>query len=120
MRAAGMDRDLEVGDLAQPSRVLVDHALREIAVRAAGIDAVGVVADDTWTAIQVAKSLGNSVTWTLPVDLAAMDSAALDANANVLVKSKNATSFMAELVETWYLTALTIYLLQLQVITGCL
>ena len=56
------------------------------------------MADDTWTAFQVAKSLGNSVTWTLPVDLAALDSAALDANANLLIKSKTATSFVAELV----------------------
>ena len=61
-------------------------------------NAVGVVAGDTWTAMQVARSLGNAVTWTLPTDLNAIDSAALDAAANTLIKSKTATSFVAELV----------------------
>ena len=62
--------------------------------------AVGVVADDTWTAIQVARGLASSVTWTLPTNLAAVDSAAISANAAALTKSTTAVPFVAEVVGT--------------------
>ena len=45
MRAARVDRDLHVGDLAHPFRMRPGDALGEIAVRAAGIDPVHVVAE---------------------------------------------------------------------------
>ncbi len=63
-------------------------------------NAVGVVADDTWNAMQVARGLAGSVTWTLPTDLAAIDSTALAANAAALTKSTTVTPFVAELVGT--------------------
>ena len=63
-------------------------------------NAVGVVADDTWTAMQVAQGLVGSVTWKLPADLNAVDSAALAANAALLVRSKTVVSYIAESVGT--------------------
>ncbi len=58
--------------------------------------AVGVIADDTWSAFQTARSLGSAVTWNLPSDLSAIDSTAIAANARALTKSKTAIAFVAE------------------------
>ncbi|MEO8242449.1 MAG: molybdopterin cofactor-binding domain-containing protein [bacterium] len=57
--------------------------------------AVGVIADDTWTAMQVARSITNSVIWTLPTDLDAVDSTALAANAKALTESTTVATFVA-------------------------
>ena len=61
-------------------------------------NAVGVVANDTWTAMKVANSLGTSVVWNLPANLNVIDSAKLLATAQTLAKSPTATTFVAETV----------------------
>ena len=43
--------------------------------------AVGVVASDTWTAMQIARSMASKVVWTLPTDLSAVDSTAIECEA---------------------------------------
>lgn len=62
--------------------------------------AVGVLADDTWTAIQLARGAAPKITWDLPADPDAADSTALAAAAQALMRSKTATAFVAEVVGT--------------------
>ena len=58
---------------------------------------VGVVATDTWTAMNAANSIAGSITWTLPADTNAVDSAALLATAQTLLTS---TTVPVEIAET--------------------
>ncbi len=60
--------------------------------------AVGVLADDTWTAIQLARGAASKITWDVPANPDAADSTALAAIAQGLVTSTTATLFTAELV----------------------
>ena len=60
--------------------------------------AVGVLASDTWSAIQGAKAAANKVTWDLPATPANADTTALAAHASALVTSTTATTYVAELV----------------------
>lgn len=60
--------------------------------------AVGVLADDTWTAMQLARGAASKITWNVPADPNAADSAALAAHAQTLLTSTTATAFTAELV----------------------
>ena len=60
--------------------------------------AVGVIANDTWSAIRAARGAAAAVTWNLPANPDAADSAALAAAALVLVNSTTATAFVAEAV----------------------
>jgi isoquinoline 1-oxidoreductase subunit beta len=50
-------------------------------------DCVGVVANDTWSAMNIANSLASRITWTLPTNLASRDSAAILATAQNLLTS---------------------------------
>ena len=61
-------------------------------------NAVGVVADDTWSAIRAARSVASRVNWTLPADLNAVDTDALYAAAQALTRSTTAQKFVAEKV----------------------
>ncbi len=54
-------------------------------------NAVGVVAGDTWSAMNLANSLTSKVKWTLPLNLATRDSAAIDAVAQGLATSTTVT-----------------------------
>ena len=58
--------------------------------------AVGVVAGNTWSAMQAARQIAPGIKWTLPADLAALDSTALAATAQILVTSPTETPFIAE------------------------
>jgi isoquinoline 1-oxidoreductase beta subunit len=58
--------------------------------------AVGVVAGDTWAAQRIADSIASGIKWTLPQNLAALDSAAIRANAQALVASTTATPHIYE------------------------
>ena len=60
--------------------------------------AVGVLADDTWTAMKLAKSMASKITWNVPADPNAADSAALATAAQGLLVSPTATAFAAETV----------------------
>ena len=60
--------------------------------------AVGVLANDTWSAIQAARGAANNITWDVPVDSNAADSVALAANAQVLLTSTTAIACEAEVV----------------------
>ncbi|MBI1171982.1 molybdopterin-dependent oxidoreductase [bacterium] len=60
--------------------------------------AVGVLADDTWTAIQLARGAASQITWDVPTDPNAADSAALAAHAQQLMTSPTASVFVAEVV----------------------
>ena len=59
-------------------------------------NAVGVVATDTWSAMQLARSVASSTTWTLPSNLASRDSASIAATAQQLVSSTTATPHVYE------------------------
>ncbi len=63
-------------------------------------NAVGVVADDTWTAMRLARGAAGKIVWNLPADPSAADSVALAAQAAVLLQSTTAVAFEAELVGT--------------------
>ncbi|MEI6800179.1 MAG: molybdopterin cofactor-binding domain-containing protein [Pseudomonadota bacterium] len=66
--------------------------------------AVGVLADDTWTAMQLAKSIASKITWNLPADPNTADSTALAAAAQALLIS-TATPYVAEAVGSPSVTA---------------
>lgn len=57
---------------------------------------VGVVAQDTWTAITVANSIAARTGWTLPTNLAAYDSNAITALSQTLVASTTVTPQVME------------------------
>jgi isoquinoline 1-oxidoreductase beta subunit len=59
-------------------------------------NAVGVVSTDTWSAIQLARSIGGATTWTLPASLATRDSATILATANSLLTSASVTPSVYE------------------------
>lgn len=58
--------------------------------------AVGVVANDTWSAMRAARGAASVVTWTQPANPDAADSTALAAAARALMTSTTATTFVAE------------------------
>ena len=58
--------------------------------------AVGVLADDTWTAMRLAKSIASQVKWNVPADPNAADSTALATTAQALLVSDTATAYAAE------------------------
>jgi isoquinoline 1-oxidoreductase beta subunit len=59
-------------------------------------DSVGVVANDTWTAMRIANSIASQIKWTLPTNLAARDSASILAVAQNLLTSATATTHVYE------------------------
>jgi isoquinoline 1-oxidoreductase beta subunit len=59
-------------------------------------NAVGVVASDTWTAMNIANSLASKVKWTLPQSTASRDSASILATAQSLLTSTTATTHVYE------------------------
>lgn len=59
-------------------------------------DAVAVVAGDTWSAMNMANQVRNSVQWTLPANLATRDSATILANGQALAVSPTATTHVYE------------------------
>jgi isoquinoline 1-oxidoreductase beta subunit len=59
-------------------------------------DAVGVVANDTYTAMSMASSLASRVTWKLPTSLASRDSASILATGQSLATSTTATAHVYE------------------------
>lgn len=63
-------------------------------------NAVGVVAGDTWTAMNAAQRIAGAIGWNLPSDTSKADSAALAASARTLVTSTTAVPFVAESVGT--------------------
>lgn len=54
-------------------------------------NAVGVVANDTWTAMSIARGLASQVKWTLPANLASRDTASLLAQSKALLTSTTVT-----------------------------
>lgn len=52
-------------------------------------NAVGVVANDTWTAMKIARSLASKITWKLPASTATIDSATVQANGRTLAHATN-------------------------------
>ena len=58
---------------------------------------VGVVASDTWTAMNAANQVAGQITWTLPADTNAVDSAYLETTAKSLLTS---TTVPVEVAET--------------------
>lgn len=50
-------------------------------------NAVGVVANDTWTAMKTAKALASRISWTKPASTAGLDSALVQANGRALAQS---------------------------------
>ncbi len=61
-------------------------------------NAVGVVASDTWTAMNAAKQAGSHISWNTPADTSSVDSTALSQLAQQLVTSTTVTSQIAEQV----------------------
>ncbi len=59
-------------------------------------NAVGVVANDTWSAMGAANSLATSVKWTLPASTASRDSASILATGNALLTSTTVTPHVYE------------------------
>lgn len=59
-------------------------------------NAVAVVANDTWTAMNLASGLASKTTWTLPTNLAALDSASITATGLNLVTSTTVTPQVME------------------------
>ena len=59
-------------------------------------NAVAVVANDTWTAMNLANGLASKTTWTLPTNLAALDSASITATGLNLVTSTTVTPQVLE------------------------
>ena len=60
--------------------------------------AVGVIATNTWSAMQAARQIASAIKWTLPTDLAAIDSTALAAKAQALIISTTEVPYIAESV----------------------
>ena len=54
-------------------------------------NAVGVVANDTWTAMKIARSLASKIAWTQPANMATLDSALVQANGRALAQATNVT-----------------------------
>lgn len=63
-------------------------------------DAVGVISTDTWTAMQIAKTVAGKVIWTLPTQTDSMDSAKLDALGRSLLTSTTVNPFVSETAGT--------------------
>jgi isoquinoline 1-oxidoreductase beta subunit len=59
-------------------------------------NAVGVVANDTWTAMNIASSLSSQIKWTLPANLTTRNSASILTNAHSLLTSTTATTHVYE------------------------
>lgn len=62
--------------------------------------AVAAVANDTWSAVRLAQSLGGSTKWTLPASLASRDTASVAAQGAALLTSTTATAQVYETTGT--------------------